>query len=263
MTAPSLEAGVLAGRTAIVIGGGSGLGDAIAHRFAAEGAHVVVSDIDGDAATAVTDAIEAGGGEATAHRGDVRVAADVEDLVGLATSVGPPLQVLVLSAAVERRAALAHTTDDDWAVTVDTNLKGPFLAMKAAVPAMVAAGGGSVIALGSTLGQIVAPKYPAYCASKFALTNLCKQVAIEHATDGVRVNVLAPSACDTGLFMRMSDGVDDPEGLRAFVAANVPMRRLGRADEVADAALFLASDQSSYLSGAVVPLDGGLAARRT
>lgn len=254
---------MLAGRTAVVTGGASGLGAAIARRFAAEGAHVVVADIDGDAAVAVAAEITDAGGLAAEHTCDVTDAAQVAGLMGMASSLEMPLKTLVLSAAVERRAALVDCSDEDWALTIDTNLKGPFLCLKSAVPAMVAAGGGAVVALGSTLGQIVAASYPAYCAAKFALTNLCKQVAIEHAADGVRVNVLAPSACDTGLFMRMSESVDDPEALRSMVSSNVPMRRLGRAEEVADAAVFLASDASSYVSGSVVPLDGGLAARRS
>ena len=95
---------------------------------------------------------------------------------------------------------------------------------------MVAAGGGSIVAMGSTLGSIVAPQYPAYCASKFGLTNLCKQVAIEHAGDGVRVNVLSLGPTDTGLFVRLTDMAPDPEQVRAGVAANLPMRRLGRAE---------------------------------
>jgi len=145
---------------------------------------------------------------------------------------------------------------------LDVNLKGPFLCMRAAIPHMVDAGGGSVVALGSTLGLIVAPGHPAYCASKGALVNLCKQAAIEHAPDGVRVNMLAPSATDTGLFMKFSAQAPDPDALRAQIAANVPMRRLGTGDEVCDAVVFLASEHSSYLSGAVIPLDGALAARR-
>jgi NAD(P)-dependent dehydrogenase (short-subunit alcohol dehydrogenase family) len=191
----------------------------------------------------------------------VRRRADVDALVERASARGP-LRGLVLSAAVETRAAVADCTDEDWQVVIDTNLKGPFLCMRAAVPAMVAAGGGSIVALGSTLGIIVAPQYAAYCASKFGLTNLCKQVAIEHAADGVRVNVVAPTATDTGLFMRLTALAPDPDAVRASVAANLPMRRLGTAAEVTDAVAFLLSDASSYISGAVLPLDGGLAARR-
>jgi NAD(P)-dependent dehydrogenase (short-subunit alcohol dehydrogenase family) len=169
---------------------------------------------------------------------------------------------MVLSAAVETRAPIVDCTDDDWRRVIDTNLKGPFLCMKHAVPEMVAAGGGSIVAMGSTLGAIVAPHYPAYCASKYGLTNLCKQVAIEHARDAVRVNVLSLGPTDTGLFVRLTDMAPDPEAVRAGVAANLPMARLGTAAEVSAAVSFLLGDGSGWTSGAVLPLDGGLAARR-
>jgi NAD(P)-dependent dehydrogenase (short-subunit alcohol dehydrogenase family) len=116
--------------------------------------------------------------------------------------------------------------------------------------------------MGSTLGAIVAPQYPAYCASKYGLTNLCKQVAIEHARDDVRVNVLSLGPTDTGLFVRLTDLAPDPEAIRAGVAANLPMARLGTSAEVCAAVSFLLGDGSTWTSGAVLPLDGGLAARR-
>ncbi len=243
-------------RVAVVTGGGSGLGEAICHRLADDGYHVVVADHDGPAAARVGRDVDG-----TAATADVRQARDVEALVETAAALGP-LKVLVLSAAVETRAGIVDTADDAWRDVLDTNLKGPFLCMRAAVPRMIEAGGGSIVALGSTLGQIVAPGYPAYCASKFALTNLCKQVAIEHAADAIRVNVVAPSACSTGLFVRMAESAEDPAAIERMVTANVPMGRLGTAREVCDAVAFFASDASSYTSGAVLPLDGGLAARR-
>lgn len=242
---------------AIVTGGASGLGEAISERLAGDGFHVVVADLDGVAASSVAGRI---GGTAVAA--DVRVDTEVAGMVGRAVAAGR-LRALVLSAAVEVRAPLLDTTDAMWRDVLDTNLKGPFLCLRHAVPAMVGAGGGSVIALGSTLGQIQAPQYPAYCASKFALTNLCKQVAIEHAADQVRVNVVAPAATEVGLFARVAEATGDPDGIRAFVAGNVPMGRLGRAEDVTALVSFLASDQAEYLSGAVIPLDGGLAARRS
>lgn len=253
MTPPQMTA---AGPVAIVTGGASGLGAAICERLAADGHTVVVADLDGDAAAKV--AAEVGG---HAVQVDVRDTPQVQAMVEQAASLGP-VRVLVLSAAIETRAKLTETSDDDWRAVLDTNLKGPFLCMRAAVPRLIEAGGGSIIALGSTLGAIVAPGYPAYCASKFGLTNLCKQVAIEHARDDIRVNVVAPSACDTGLFIRMAESTGDPEGIKAMVTTNVPMGRLGTAREVCDAVSFFASDASSYTSGTVLPLDGGLAARR-
>jgi NAD(P)-dependent dehydrogenase (short-subunit alcohol dehydrogenase family) len=253
--------GLLEDRVAIVIGGASGLGEAIAHRFANEGAAVVVADVDGTGAERVAGEIRATGHAAVSAPCDVTNRADVEATVELAQSMGP-LRALVLSAAIESNRPVVELADDEWQRVLDVNLKGPFLVMRAAIPVMAANGGGSVVAMGSTLGLIVAPGYPVYCASKGALVNLCKQAAIEHAPDHVRVNLLAPSATDTGLFIRVSDQAPDPEAVRARVAAGSPMKRLGRADEVCDAAVFLASELSTYLSGAVIPLDGGLAARR-
>ena len=253
--------GQLVGRVALVTGGASGLGEAIAHRFADEGATVVIGDIDAAGAQSVADAIVARGHNALAVVGDVARTEDVESMVDAAASIGP-LRALVLSAAVESYTPLVDLSDGEWQHILDVGLKGPFLAMRAGIPHLIANGGGSVIALGSTLGLIVAPGHPAYCAAKGALVNLCKQAAIEHAPDNVRVNVLAPSATDTGLFMKFSAQAPDPEAARARVANANPMKRRGTADEVCDAAVFLASDQSTYLSGSVIALDGGMAARR-
>jgi len=243
-------------RVAVVTGGASGLGAAISEQLADDGFLVVVADLDGRAAGAVAGRISG-----VAVEVGVRDDAGVQRMIEQAVDLGP-LRALVLSAAVETRAPILETTDEAWREILDTNLKGPFLCLRHAVPAMVEAGGGSVVALGSTLGMIVAPQYPAYCASKFGLTNLCKQVAIEHAPDQIRVNVVAPAATEVGLFSRVAEATGDPEGIKAFVAGNVPMGRLGTADDVTALVAFLASDQSGYLSGAVIPLDGGMAARR-
>jgi len=245
----------------IVTGGAAGLGEAIAHRLGDEGAAVVVADLDGPGAERVAAAITTAGGRAVGVVCDVTQPAQIAEAVHVATTLGP-LRTLVLSAAVESFQSVLDCSDGDWQHTLDVNLKGPFLCMRAAIPVIAANGGGSVIAMGSTLGLIVAPGHPAYCASKGALVNLCKQAAIEHAPDGVRVNVVAPSATDTGLFIRFSEQAPDPEGLRRRIAETNPMGRLGTAQEVCDAVMFLASDQSTYTSGSVIPIDGALAARR-
>jgi len=167
-----------------------------------------------------------------------------------------------LTSAIETRAPLAETSDDDWQRVLDVNLKGPFLCMRAGIPLIARSGGGAVVALGSTLGAIGQPDFAAYCASKGALVNLCKQAAIEHASDGVRVNVVSPSACDVGLFARVAASTGDAEGVMRMVASRVPLGRLGTADDVTEAVCYLASDAGAYVSAAVLPLDGGLAARR-
>ncbi len=252
----------LLGKTAVVTGGASGLGEALAARCAAEGARVVVADVDEAGARRVADDLVADGAAAEAAFADVTREDEVAPLfTGVAERHGR-LDVLVCSAAVETRAELAATTDDEWQRILDVNLKGPFLCLKHGIPTMVEGGGGSAVLLGSVLGAIGSPNYAAYCASKGALVNLAKQAAIEHAPDGVRVNVVSPTACDPGLFAKMAEQADDPEAIKRFVAVRTPMGRLGRVDDVTEAVLYLASDASTYVSGAVIPLDGALAARR-
>ena len=249
-----------ANRSALVTGGASGLGEAIALRLGAEGARVAVVDIDEVGAKRVADAIRTAGGSATAIAADVTREADVRRAVEATAALGP-LHALVLSAAVEHRASLLETSDADWQRVLDVNLKGPWLCMKHAIPRMPA--GSAIVALGSTLGLIASPGYPAYIASKGALANLCKLAAADAAAAGVRINLVAPSATDTGLFMRVSQRAPDPEALRDQIAAASPLKRLGRGAEVVETVLFLLGDGAGYVSGAVVPVDGGLAMRRS
>jgi NAD(P)-dependent dehydrogenase (short-subunit alcohol dehydrogenase family) len=235
------------------------LGRLISEALAAEGAMVVVADVDAEAAKESVQAIAEQGGAAVPVAGDVTRMPDVQAMVATATAAGP-LRVLVLSAAVEVRKSVVDCSDEEWQHVIDTNLKGPFLCMHEAVPQMH--DGGAVIALGSVLGLMAAPGFPAYTASKGALVNLCKQAAIEHAPDGVRVNVVAPSATDTGLFVKAAERSGNPDEVKRRVAAGSPMGRLGRGQEVVDTVLFLASDAAAYISGTVIPVDGGAAARR-
>jgi NAD(P)-dependent dehydrogenase (short-subunit alcohol dehydrogenase family) len=250
----------LEGRSAIVTGGGSG--ECISHRLANEGAVVAVADVDEPSAQLVAAAIVKAGDDAEPLMVDVTQEGEVAAMVDAVVERTGSLDILVCSAAVEVRASLGYTSDDDWQRVLDANLKGPFLCLKHGIPAMVRAGGGSAILLGSVLGAIGSPGYAAYCASKGALVNLAKQAAIEHAPDQVRVNVVSPSASETGLFIRVAESTADPEGIKAMVAERTPMGRLATAVDVTSAVLYLASDESAYVSGTVLPLDGGMAARR-
>ena len=255
--------GALAGQVAIVTGGGSGLGEAIAERLARDAIHVVVADIDETAARRVGDNLRAAGRRAESATVDVTREGEVAALVASVVERHGALHHLVAAAAIETRASLADTTDDDWQRILDVNLKGPFLCMKHSIPRIASSGGGSVTLLGSVLGFIGQPAYSAYSASKGALANLMKQAAIEHAADAVRVNLVSPAATDTGLFMRMARRSRDPDALIDLVTRSNPMRRLGRSTEVADTVAFLCSPGAAYLSGVVIPLDGGMAAQRT
>ncbi len=248
--------------TAIITGGGRGLGAAIAARLALDGMKVVVADIDEAFARATSDEIRAAGCTSEWETCDLTHEGEVAALVESVVERHGSLHHLVASAAIETRAKLADTTDDDWDRILDVNLKGPFLCMKHAIPQIAASGGGSVVLMGSVLGFIGQPSYSAYCASKGALANLMKQAAIEHGADGVRVHLVSPSATDTGLFMRMADSTGNPEVIIDMVTRNNPMRRLGTSDEIAATVAFLCSPGAAYLSGAVIPLDGGMSARR-
>jgi NAD(P)-dependent dehydrogenase (short-subunit alcohol dehydrogenase family) len=251
------------GKVAVVTGAASGLGAATARRLAADGATVVVADIDEDDARRVAIGIADAGGDAEPTVVDVTHEGEVAAMFEAITEQHGRLDVLVCSAAVETRASVVDCSDDEWQRVLDVNLKGPFLCMKHAIPAMIRGGQGSVVLLGSVLGSIGAPGYAAYCASKGALVNLAKQAAIEHAPDAVRVNVVSPSATDTGLFIQVASQAPDPQAIIDMVASRNPMGRLGTAAEVCDAVAFLASDRSTYISGTVIPLDGAMAARRS
>lgn len=242
--------GRLDDRVAVVTGGASGLGAAIVDRFRQEGAEVVVADLDASH-------LEDGDPVDVTSEAEVKAMFD-----GVAERYGR-LDVLVCSAAVEIRAPLLETSDDDWQRILDVNLKGPFLCLKHGIPPLVASGGGSCVLMGSTLGAIGSPNYAAYCASKGALVNLAKQAAIEHAPDQVRVNVVSPTACEAGLFLKMAEASGDAEGIKRFVAERTPMGRLGTIDDVTETVMYMVTDASAYVSGTVIPLDGGLAARRT
>ncbi len=251
------------GKLAVVTGGGSGLGAAAARRLAAEGATVVVADIDEDEARRVAIAIADAGGDAEPTAVDVTHEGEIAAMFEAIAEQHGRLDVLVCSAAVETRASVLDTTDAAWRRILDVNLKGPFLCMKHGLGLMANTGGGAVILLGSVLGAIGSPGYAAYCASKGALVNLAKQAAIEHAADGIRVNVVSPSACETGLFLEMVSRAPDPDAIKRMVADRTPMGRLGTEADVVETIMFLASDDSSYISGTTIPLDGGLAARRS
>ena len=250
-------------RVAVITGGGSGLGAAIAVRLAREGHRVVVADIVEIRSQAVAESIVADGMVADPMTVDVRSEGEVAAMVDAVVERHGRLDVLVCSAAIETRSSVVDCSDDDWQRVLDVNLKGPFLCMKHSIPAMIRGGQGSVVLMGSVLGSIGAPGYAAYCASKGALVNLAKQAAIEHAPDGVRVNVVSPSATDTGLFIEVAAQAHDPAAIIDMVASRNPMHRLGTAAEVCDAVSFLASDRSTYISGTVIPLDGAMAARRS
>jgi NAD(P)-dependent dehydrogenase (short-subunit alcohol dehydrogenase family) len=246
----------------VVTGGASGLGEAIVERFSRDGSHVIVADRDEERAQQVSDNLVAAGRRADAMTVDVTNEGEVAACLEAVVERNGRLDALVCSAAVETRAPLVDCSDEEWQRVIDVHVKGPFLCMKHGIPHIARSGGGTVVLLGSVLGVIGSAGYAAYCASKGALNNLAKQAAIEHANEGVRVNVVSPSATDVGLFARVAESSSDPDAMKTMVARSTPMQRLGTAREVAGTVAFLCSDDAAFISGTVVPVDGAMAARR-
>jgi NAD(P)-dependent dehydrogenase (short-subunit alcohol dehydrogenase family) len=202
--------------------------------------------------------IAAAGGRAEARAGDASRAADCEAFAAAAEEAFGALHILVSSIAVnDPSATVVELSEADWNRTLAVNLTGPFLLSKAALPRIVAAGGGSVILLASQFGRVGNARRPVYCASKGALIQLAKVMAIDHAAQNVRVNTLSPGAVET---QRTTFRYGGPEQARAAIGPKYPIGRLGATEEIAEAALFLASDASSFMTGADLLVDGGYTA---
>jgi meso-butanediol dehydrogenase/(S,S)-butanediol dehydrogenase/diacetyl reductase len=248
----------LRGKVAIVTGAGSGIGRACALRFGAEGARVAVADIRGEAANGVAKEIEAAGGGALGIRVDVSDPRQVDDLVASTKTAFGRVDVMVNNAAAPLGSLVAETTDDAWRRVQSVTLDGVFHGIRAALGVMLAQGAGSIINISSGAGLGGEYALGAYGAAKAAVINLTQTAAIENTRHGVRVNAICPGPIETPPLLAWIDHV--PGGRAAF-EAQIPAKRIGRPEEIASVALFLASDEASYVSGAVFVADGGVAAR--
>lgn len=247
---------------AVITGAASGQGRAATLRFATEGARVLVADVNDTGAAETAQMVADEGGEAAPFHADVSSEADNVAMIDAAVARWGRLDVLYNNAAVQMSGRLLECTDDEWDLTMATNLDAIFWACRAAIPHMVQGGCGSIINTSSVLGLIGSEGYCAYGAAKAGLVALTRQIAVEHGPT-VRANVIAPGSIDTPRFRKVADEMGmDRESFLAMLHKNIPLHRLGTAEDVAGIALFLASDLSSYTSGAVVPADGGLAALR-
>lgn len=244
----------LAGKVALISGGAEGIGAAIARLFAAEGAHVVLGDVQADKANAL--AGELGGVAAPLDVRDVR---QWNDAVQAAVGRFGKLNILCNVAGISESGTVGEMSDDTWTRTLAINLTGTMNGCRAALPALVASGeSGAIVNTGSMLALRMNPGFGAYCASKAAIVALSKVMALECAAAGwpIRVNTVHPGAIRTPMLERFVAQFPDPAAGEAAFAANHPMGRVGEAEEVARAFLFLASDESSFTSGVDLTVDG-------
>ncbi|MCE2467935.1 MAG: glucose 1-dehydrogenase [Caldilineaceae bacterium] len=246
----------LAGQVAVVTGSTSGLGQATALRLAREGAAVVVNSDRPDNGEATVAEIEAAGGTAVFVQGSVASRADCEALATAAAELGP-VSILVNNAGIERRGGVLDCTDEDWDDMLNVDLKGIFLVSRAVLPAMLEHGEGAIVNVASVLSYDVIPERAAYVAAKGGVIQLTKSMALDYGPRGIRCNAVVPGFFHTTMLEQSMIDSGDYEGTKAILTANSVFNRAGDPAELAAAVYFLVSDEASFITGAVLRVDGG------
>ncbi|MFC7140133.1 glucose 1-dehydrogenase [Halosimplex aquaticum] len=244
------------GDTAIVTGASTGIGESTAKRFAEDGASVVVADVNVDGGEGTVADIEDAGGAATFVETDVSDPDDVAAMVETAVDTYGGLDVAFNNAGIEGESRpTADQSIENWDRVVGVDLRGVFLCLRAEIPAMLEDGGGAIVNTSSVAGQVGFPQISPYVASKFGVIGLTKNAALEYSGEDIRVNAVCPGVIDTPMVRRSTSGDGDSVVDRAVAAT--PMGRLGHPDEVADAVVWLCSEDASYVTGETLTVDGG------
>jgi 2-keto-3-deoxy-L-fuconate dehydrogenase len=247
----------LQGKVAIITGAGAGIGRAASVLFAREGARVVCADLD-SASGEETAALARVGGEAAFVAGNAADSAEVRGLVDFALAAYGRLDVFYANAGIVPGGTVTECPEDEWERAMAVNARSAFLACKHAIPAMLSTGGGSIVCTASVAGIVGVKNRAAYSASKAAVVGLVKSVALDYIADGIRINAICPGTVDTPSLQGRLRATGDYDSALAQFIARQPMGRLGTAEEIAALALYLASDESGYMTGQHILIDGGL-----
>jgi NAD(P)-dependent dehydrogenase (short-subunit alcohol dehydrogenase family) len=250
----------LTGKSAVITGGGTGIGQAIALAFASEGAQVAIAGRRKEKLDETVRLLQQAGCPSLALECDVTKAADTERLVKSAEDAFGKMTVLVNNAGTLSVSTVETIAEDDWDQVMATNIKGLFLMSRAALPAMRRAGGGSIINVGSVLGIVAIRDRAAYCASKGAVSMLTRAMALDHAQDKIRVNCVCPSIVESDMTRNLFAETEPGRQARESRLDSIPLGRFGKPSDIAGLAVFLASEESSWMTGTVIPVDGGVTA---
>lgn len=248
-------------KVALITGSGSGIGRAMAQVFSKEGARVIVADYSAEGGQGTVDLVKAAGGEATFVRVDVTDAGSVRRMAEAAMAAYGRVDILCNNAGVGSTDTVINTDEATWDRVFAVDVKGVFLCSKYMLPHMIAAGKGVVLNTASVAGLTGLVNRAAYCAAKGAVVTLTKAMALDHVGQGIRVNCICPGTVDTPWVAGLMNQSADPEATRQALVARFPMGRLAEAEEIAMGALYLVSDESAYMTGSALVIDGGFLAR--
>ncbi len=247
----------LQGRVAVITGGAGGIGGAAARRLAREGARVAIVDRDPQATHALVAELRASGMAALACTGEVADITTIDTQVAAVREAWGGIDILVTAAGISCGGTVTTTAPPDWAAVMRTNVDGTWLWCRAVLPLMRAAGRGAIVTVASQLAIAGGQGNSAYIASKGAVIALTRTMSLDYAGDGIRINAVAPGATETALLARSFGRAPDPLAARERSLRRHPMQRFARPEEVADAILFLAADSAGFITGVILPVDGG------